>query len=219
MSSNLILITKGGDPGSNSGSPTILLLRYIIMGRIFVTSDLHFNHNKPFIYEPRGFQSVTGMNNAIIYNWNSVVEPDDEVYILGDVMLGDNAEGLRLLKQLKGHTHIILGNHDTDTRRALYENCCNVVEVTYATVIHYNHYHFYLTHYPCITSNFDYNKPLTARILNLCGHAHTTDKFANWKDGTIYHCELDAHNNSPVLLDTIIKEMECEYQKMRHLKI
>ena len=41
------------------------------MGKIFITSDLHFFHNQSFIYEPRGFDNVYDMNNAIVKNWNN----------------------------------------------------------------------------------------------------------------------------------------------------
>ena len=37
---------------------------------IYLTSDLHLNHNRGFIYEPRGFHSVEEMNEAIIDLWN-----------------------------------------------------------------------------------------------------------------------------------------------------
>ena len=36
------------------------------MNKIWLTSDLHFCHNRDFIYEPRGFASVHEMNEAII---------------------------------------------------------------------------------------------------------------------------------------------------------
>lgn len=49
---------------------------------------------KPFIYEPRGFESVGQMNEAIISNWNEIVKPEDEVYVLGDIMLKDNEKGI-----------------------------------------------------------------------------------------------------------------------------
>ena len=58
------------------------------MGNIFLTSDLHFGHNKEFIYKVRGFNSIEEMNEAIIERWNSVVNNDDDVYVLGDLMLG-----------------------------------------------------------------------------------------------------------------------------------
>ena len=84
---------------------------------IYLTSDLHINHNRGFIYEPRGFKSVEEMNEAIVARWNSIVEPDDTIYLLGDVMLGgpNSENGLNYLKSLKGHIHIIRGNHCTDT--------------------------------------------------------------------------------------------------------
>ena len=35
---------------------------------IYFTSDWHFCHNKPFIYESRGFKSIEEMNEIIIEN-------------------------------------------------------------------------------------------------------------------------------------------------------
>ena len=175
---------------------------------IYLTSDLHFCHNKPFLYEPRGFTNVENMNTAIVAHWNSIINPEDDIYVLGDIMLNDNEKGTYLLKQLKGHIHIILGNHDTEQRIQIYNDCYNVWEITYATKFKYNGYHFFLSHYPCLTSNFDYDKPLKARLISLCGHTHTQDRFADWKFGPIYHVELDAHDNFPVSLDQIIQDIE-----------
>ena len=50
------------------------------MGRIFVTSDLHFGHDRGFLYEPRGFDNIEDHDEAVIANWNSVVNEDDDVY-------------------------------------------------------------------------------------------------------------------------------------------
>ena len=100
------------------------------MGKIFLTSDTHFGHDRQFIWGPRGFESVWKMNGAIVENWNKTVNTEDDVYLLGDVMLGDNEYGLTCLKQLKGNIHIVRGNHDTNTRMELYNKCWNVVEIT-----------------------------------------------------------------------------------------
>ena len=40
------------------------------MGRIFVTSDLHFGHDRGFLYEPRGFSNIEDHDEAVIANWN-----------------------------------------------------------------------------------------------------------------------------------------------------
>lgn len=171
---------------------------------IYFTSDTHFCHNRDFLYSPRGFTNVADMNRTIIKNWNTVVTEDDEVYHLGDVMLNDNVEGIRCLKQLNGKIHIICGNHDTEERLKLYENCHNVVEVCYGRPLRFQRYHFFLSHYPTIASNFDYHKPLMQRTINLCGHSHTSDPFQDWDVGVIYHVELDAHNNYPIsILDVL----------------
>lgn len=179
------------------------------MNKIWLTSDWHFNHNKPFIYEPRGFTNIEEMNQAIIKKHNSMVDYDDDVYCLGDCMLGDNELGLKCIKSLKGRIHIIRGNHCTDTRTELYKTCYNVVEVLgYANVLKYGGYHFYLSHYPTLTSNYDVDKPLKRRMINLCGHSHTEDKFADFDKGLIFHVELDAHGYYPVLLDNIITDIK-----------
>ena len=48
------------------------------MSDIFFTSDLHLNHNKGFIYEPRGFSNCHEHSLGIIDNINQVVKEDDE---------------------------------------------------------------------------------------------------------------------------------------------
>ena len=180
----------------------------VVDKKTWFTSDLHLGHDREFIWKPRGFNSVYEMNETIIKNWNSVVNPKDDVYVLGDLMLGDNENGRKLLCKLKGNLHIILGNHDSDVRQEIYDNLYNVVEITYVTIVKYNNYKFYLSHYPTITSSYDENKPLKAKVINLCGHTHTEDKFKDWDKGLIYHVELDAHNNELVNINRIINDIK-----------
>lgn len=178
------------------------------MGNLWLTSDWHFFHSQPFIYEPRNFKNTYEMSEAIIQRHNEVVKPDDEVYCLGDLMLNDNDAGIRAIKQLKGNIHIIRGNHDSLTRIDLYNECWNVVEITEGQYINYNNYHFYLSHYPCLCGNFDDNKSLKTKMINLCGHRHDKNKFCDMDKGIIYHCELDAHNCYPVNIETIIEDIK-----------
>lgn len=78
----------------------------------FFTADLHFGHENIIRYTNRPYASVSEMNAALIDNWNSVVSPDDEVWVLGDVALGRIAETLPLVTELAGHKHLAPGNHD-----------------------------------------------------------------------------------------------------------
>lgn len=182
------------------------------MSKIWFTSDLHFCHDREFIYGPRGFKSVHEMNDTIIKNFNDTVAWDDDLFILGDCFLNNNEEGMKLMRRLPGQKHIIWGNHDTDARQKLMSqefDCAG-----YASMLKHKGYHFYLSHYPTITSNCDEDKPLKHRVINLCAHSHTQDKFSDMGKGLIYHVELDAHHNCPVLIDNIIMDIEKFYQKL-----
>lgn len=182
------------------------------MGKIWFTSDLHFGHNKEFLYGPRGFNNIFDHDNTLIENWNKTVDEKDEVYILGDLMLNDNTHGCWCFNQLNGIKHIILGNHDTTNRIELYKDLRRVVDIQYAMPFKYGKFHFYLSHYPTLTANYD-DKHLSTKTICLCGHTHTSDKFSDWDKGIIYHCELDAHNMYPVEIETIIEDIRSKYQE------
>jgi len=179
---------------------------------IYFTSDLHLGHDKPFLYEPRGFNSIKEHDESIANNWNSIVSNEDTVYILGDLILNDNDNGIRLIKKLKGKKIIILGNHDTSKRIELYQNELGMEGIKYSDIIKYDKYHFYISHYPTLVGNNGTSVQLKSRLINLCGHTHTKDPFNDWDKGLIYHVELDAHNNYPILIDDIISECKEKYK-------
>ena len=175
---------------------------------VWVTSDTHFGHDRDFVYGPRGFESISEHDKKIIENWNSVIAPNDVVYHLGDVMLNDNTYGMKCLGQLNGNIRIIPGNHDTPRRLALYGILPNVEVLRLAEIIKFDKHNFYFSHHPTITSNLDFDKPLKARLINICGHCHTKDKFEDMDKGVIYHVEMDAHDNFPIKLETALEEIK-----------
>jgi calcineurin-like phosphoesterase family protein len=102
------------------------------------------------------------------------------------------------LNQLKGHIHIILGNHDSDARRLLFESVDSVEDIAYADMIKAGKWKFFLSHYPTMVGNFDDPK----KRWNISGHTHSTDKF-QLKEHLIYNVAVDAHDGFPVALDEI----------------
>lgn len=174
---------------------------------IYVSSDLHFGHDREFLWGPRGFRSSIEHDEAVIATWNSVVKPEDIVYVLGDMMLGDNEYGKSCVRRLNGHIKLVRGNHDTDRRwNEVYADLPNVELVGWSEVIHYRKYHFYLSHFPTLTGNLE-KESLHQMTLNLHGHTHSRDKF--YEDRPyMYNVALDAHHNTPVLLDDIIEDMK-----------
>ena len=176
---------------------------------IWVSSDYHFNHDREFIWKERGFSSVQEMNEEIIKRHNSVVKSGDEVYLLGDICLGgsENLENnKKLIEQLNGNIHIVLGNHDTASRKQMYEELPNIDEIAPVGIrFKWGKYNFILTHYPMITGNLE-AESLRQMALNLYGHTHQNTNF--YKDMPYcYHVGVDSHNCYPVNLDTIINEM------------
>jgi len=186
------------------------------MSKIFVSSDYHFNHDREFIWKARGFNSVDEMNEAIITNHNSVVGPEDDVYILGDICLGGGVPGITaknqaLIERLNGRIHIILGNHDTPTRQEMYALCKNVYSIKYADMFCYHGYHFYLSHFPTITSNLE-KETLKQCTICLFGHTHQNNNF--FMDMPfMYHVGVDSHNCIPVLLDDAIEDMKTKVKE------
>lgn len=176
------------------------------MNKVFFTSDLHFCHNKPFLYEPRGFSSIYDMDEAIIQNFNEVMDWTDKLYILGDCFLNDNAEGMKFMKRLPGEKYVVFGNHDTDTRRVLMSeagfHCLGDAHCR-----KFDGLRFFLCHYPTMTANFDLDKPLKARTLSLSGHTHSKEI---WDAAGGYNVALDAHNCYPVELNEIIQAFQSK---------
>lgn len=172
---------------------------------IYFTSDLHFGHDKDFLYSPRGFVSSEEHDRQIIENWNNIVKPEDIVYILGDIMLGDNINGINCLNLLNGKKYFIIGNHDTDNRVRFYESN-DLINCGYATIIKYGKWRFYLSHFPTKVGNYD-DEQKHIKFYCLCGHVHTKDKWLDWHD-KCYHVELDAHNCLPKSINDIINEIE-----------
>lgn len=184
---------------------------------IWLTSDLHLFHNQEFIYKSSGLDTVEQMNEAIETNWNEMVQDDDDIYVLGDLMVGGkngNAEGMKIITRLKGKKHIVVGNLDTDTRVALYRAEPSIVEVQYAQRFRYRGYNFYLSHYPSITTNLQH-ETLKQGIINLFGHTHSKERFYN-DVPFMYNVSLDAHDNRPVTIDEALGEVKERYQKMKN---
>ena len=174
---------------------------------IYFTSDLHLGHNREFIFKPRGFNTIQDHDTAIIQRWNSIITDQDEVYILGDLMLNNNENGIKCLKQLKGNKYFIRGNHDTDARINLYidEQGADIAFLGDATTLKYKGYHFYLSHYPTLTSNLE-KESLKQMTLNLYGHTHQKTNF--YEDRPyMYHVGVDSHYCYPVSIDQIIQDM------------
>lgn len=181
--------------------------------KIWIMSDLHFCHNKEFVYIPRGFKSVEEMNAALVKNINDRVKEDDDFYILGDCVLGDIDKGIELLKQLNGNKYLAFGNHDSPQKieRFKEENIFKDIQLGYRLKCGKRYYS--LTHRPMLMTNFD----LPMVEYNISGHTHSPNCVENFDKG-VYNVAPEAQCNSPITLEQIHKEIS-EYKQTRPLFI
>lgn len=186
---------------------------YINENKIWVTSDLHFGHDKEFVWKARGFSSVGEMNETIIKNINDIVNEVDTLYILGDLALCPIDEAKYWLSQIKcKNIVVIIGNHDTDARIKLYEELG--FKVQFGGRLRYGKYHFFLSHYPTLTANPGEDK-LTLAHVNLYGHTHV-DYTWDTNFPFSYHVGCDAHICRPVSLDDIILDLKENLAMKNH---
>ena len=74
---------------------------------IYFTSDLHFDELRKLHYETP-FDTIEQKNNYIKTLWKQILNPNDIIFIAGDI--GD----YKCLQGLPGSIVLILGNHDRD---------------------------------------------------------------------------------------------------------
>lgn len=88
---------------------------------LWFTSDTHFGHKNILEFCPnRPGKDIQEMNEALIRNWNSCVQPDDDVYHLGDFMMGQSLYWESTLNRLQGNIHLVAGNHDRKFKKQPY---------------------------------------------------------------------------------------------------
>lgn len=164
------------------------------MGKIYVTSDTHFNHENIIKYCNRPYSTVEEMNEAIINNWNSVVSEDDTVFFLGDFCLGKRENVIELCHRLNGHKILILGNHDRVTSTAFTDAGFETIYKK-PTLIKFEELDITIqfSHAPVYDTQYQYP--------NVHGHVH--DKANN--DAKHYCACLEVNDYKPVLLDDIVK--------------
>lgn len=168
--------------------------------KTYVTSDLHINHENILIYEPknRPFKSVDQMHEYMIDHWNQIVDPQDTVYILGDVGFKSVQVIIDVLKQLNGNLILIAGNHDHYWLQIPEFRQC-FTEIHQYHEIKHNKRDIIMFHYPVL----EWNKCYYGSIM-LHGHLHShPSKLENFR---IRNVGWDYTGKVVSLLDDVITD-------------
>lgn len=175
----------------------------IPFNKVWFTSDLHFWHKNVCKYCNRPFESLEDMHEALINNWNSVVQDDDTVFCLGDIGFCGIEKLRPLLSRLKGNIYLIQGNHDSDsTIHSLYNehlitNFDKLLQVTITGDLECPDQDLTLCHFPMIDW---YNKERGAWMVH--GHQHQLPEtpscsYKHWDVG------VDKNNLIPISFEQL----------------
>ena len=167
---------------------------------IYFTSDWHFNHDKDFIWKKRGYNSVEEMNEDLINKICSTLDEGDELWVLGDLVMGDINKAAAVLSRIPYSVHFLVGNHDTLRRINLYDSL-GWINHERAIQVTDGNWDFYLSHYPTVTMNYDDVKKHHP-LINLHGHTHYQNKFYN-DNPYMYNVGVDSQDGYPVSIDKI----------------
>ena len=158
--------------------------------REFVIGDLHFYDPNIIQYSPRDFTSVQEMNQFMASQWNSVVNNNDTVFMLGDFFDFDHCDDIQvfeILDQLNGHIILIAGNHDRGNLDVFRAYGIEVIE--YPIV---KDGFWFLSHEPMFVTE-------TAPYANIFAHVHLNPMYKTVSSRS-FCASAERHNYVPVLL-------------------
>lgn len=136
----------------------------------WIGSDFHWGHQNILKFCPesraRFRNDVAYMNEAMIQDWNSLVCPDDTVYMLGDVAFLSAQKATEIVRRLNGRKILVEGNHDHKLVKDP-DFCACFEEIHKYLEIVYNKHKIVLSHYPFLEWN-----GMHRGSLHFFGHVH-----------------------------------------------
>ena len=141
---------------------------------IWFTSDLHLGHTNVIKLASRPYADIDEMDNSLIANWNSLINRDDEIYILGDFSFKpvETVEGY--LSRLKGKKYLVRGNHDR-VGAYPYKVPTGLEWVRDYHELNVDGVRLILFHYPI----FEWNAVYRGSV-HLYGHVHNIMEYTDW---------------------------------------
>lgn len=200
------------------------------MTRIWLTSDLHIGHRA--LAKLRGWDStdegVAEHDAALAANWDAVVGPKDQVWVLGDICLGGKGlradrNALEWIQRRPGEKHLVSGNHDSTgamhskahKHLRMYLEAFETVQ--HSAILKIGGHRVWLSHFPFAGAGdhtFEerytaFRFPYTPGQFLLHGHTHSDQK----RRGRMIHVGLDAWDLSPVpvhVVEQLMQDAELE---------
>ena len=171
------------------------------MENIWFIADTHFNHQSILKHCNRPFANIDEMNEKIIENWNSMINRNDRVYIIGDFAFSNH---LQFIDKLRGKKHLIKGNHDEMSQECYsrFESVSQIKEVII------NKRMFVLCHFPLRTWSECHNGSI-----HLFGHCHGRESTNNLS----FDIGIDTNNYKPYSYDEVMNMINKREEEMKRV--
>jgi len=173
---------------------------------IHFTSDTHYFHKNIIKYCNRPFTDIREMNETLIANHNSVVQPDDIVYHTGDFAFCQPKDAIKILDQLNGKIHLIKGNHDRLDNKVAerFESISAYKEIRVPdTDAKGGEQMIVLLHYAMRIWNKSHHGSW-----HLYGHSHGS--LPDLNDSLSFDCGVDSWNYFPVSYEQVKEKMKTK---------
>ncbi|MBO8415627.1 MAG: metallophosphoesterase [Proteobacteria bacterium] len=169
----------------------------------YFTADPHFGHGNIIKYCNRPFADAAEMDAVLTANWNSRVQPEDDIYILGDFCMSSSpAKAEAYLLSLNGRKHLIRGNHDTFLKKHPERFAGLLCEICDYKELHLPSGRTYiLMHYPLLF----WNGSADPNVVQLYGHIHNNE-YCNALTGRMLrslNVGVDLHGFAPLSEDQV----------------
>jgi len=128
---------------------------------IWFTSDWHLGHDRPFIYEYRGFKHIKEHDDFLIDNYNTLVDKEDLVFNMGDFTFQKAGFVEDMIKNVltQSTRYFIKGNHDRCTTKYTLPNGITDIRIVDQPIT--------LSHFSMLSWNKSHYG-----AWNICGHSH-----------------------------------------------
>ncbi|OBJ40283.1 hypothetical protein A5630_25365 [Mycolicibacterium mucogenicum] len=190
------------------------------MSNVWFTSDLHIGHD--LVAQERGF-SAEDHSEFLAEQWDSRIDEDDVVWVLGDLSCGkksDQINALHWIGDRPGRKRLILGNHDgphpmhrdaykwTNEYWMVFEHISTAARIRIPRPD--GHLTALLSHFPYTGDHSAGDRHVQWRLRDegqpiIHGHTHSLEKRTYSDPGlsTQIHVGVDAWSGWPVSLDEV----------------
>jgi calcineurin-like phosphoesterase family protein len=173
---------------------------------IWFIADLHIGHKNILFHQPNRIEAMSlenkddikGHDSYIVNMWLSQTKKGDHIYVLGDMIMGNQQFAIYVLNRLKSNgckIHLVVGNHDKSIRNMT--NMFESIDLIKRVIFKKNEFEFLNADFEVILSHY----PLKSwegkcrGSMNLYGHVHDNALWVDEDDDLCFNVGIDSKHS------------------------